>query len=224
DPNRPVELGATGVRIADVTRTDIVFDEVPEGSLAAEMGFEAGDRIVSIGDTRVIDIISYEFALERHLGETVTATVVRDGDSIQIPVDVPDTLADGDETLGATVIAKIKFQRPSPVRVIPMAVGQFFDYIELMIEGLIMILNGEVPLSQVSGPIGMGQLTSEIVEESTVPPWVAVMTITIVLSLNLGLLNLLPLPALDGGRLLFVAIEVLRRGKRVAPEKEGLEQ
>ncbi len=92
----------------------------------------------------------------------------------------------------------------------------------MMFEGLIMILNGEVPLSQVAGPIGMGQLTSEIVQQSSVPGWVAIFTITIVLSLNLALLNLLPLPALDGGRLMFVAIEVLRRGKRVAPEKEGL--
>jgi len=222
DPSRPVEMGVTGVRIADVTRADIVIEEIPEGSAAAAMGLEEGDRVVSIGDTRVIDIISYEFALERHLGETVTATVVRDGDSIQIPIEVPDELAEGDETFGATIVARIQFERPSPVRVLPMAVGQFFDYIRLMFEGLIMILNGEVPLSQVSGPIGMGQLTSEIVEESTVPAWVAVMTITIILSLNLGLLNLLPLPALDGGRLLFVAIEVLRRGKRVAPEKEGL--
>src|SRR5690606_40550580 len=142
-----------------------------------------------IGDPRVIDIISYEFALERHLGETVTATVVRDGDSIQIPVDVPDTLADGDETLGATVIAKIKFQRPSPVRVIPMAVGQFFDYIELMIEGLIMILNGEVPLSQVSGPIVTGLLTSEIVDESIVSPRVAVIAHTFCKYLTPCLLN-----------------------------------
>ncbi len=68
----------------------------------------------------------------------------------------------------------------------------------------------------------MGQLTSEIVEQSSLPLWSTVINITIVLSLNLAILNLLPLPALDGGRLLFVFIEVLRRGKRVAPEKEGL--
>jgi regulator of sigma E protease len=51
---------------------------------------------------------------------------------------------------------------------------------------------------------------------------VTLINITILLSLNLAILNLLPLPALDGGRLIFVIVEVLRRGKRIAPEKEGM--
>jgi regulator of sigma E protease len=68
----------------------------------------------------------------------------------------------------------------------------------------------------------MGQLTSEIIEKSPLPLWIVLANITIVLSLNLALLNLLPLPALDGGRLFFVLIEVLRGGRKIAPEKEGL--
>jgi regulator of sigma E protease len=75
---------------------------------------------------------------------------------------------------------------------------------------------------QVAGPIGMGQITSEALDASPLPAWVTLTRIAIVLSLNLALLNLLPLPALDGGRLLFVAIEILRGGRRIAPEKEGV--
>jgi regulator of sigma E protease len=161
--------------------------------------------------------------VERHRGETVDVTLNRDGERVVMPLTVPaDLPEDSSRTFGADMVAQIEFERPSLIKVVPLTVQQFFEYIRLMFDGLIMIINGEVPLSQVAGPIGMGQLTSEIVERATVPAWVAVITITIILSLNLAILNLLPLPALDGGRLIFVVIEVLRRGRRVAPEKEGL--
>ncbi len=220
--NPPAGEGAAGVRIGDAPIADIVVDDVPADSLAASF-FEAGDTVVSIGDTQVVDEITYNIGITNNLGSSVPAIVERDGVETAITLDLPTELPeDGSPTLGASVVANVHFERVGVLRAIPMAFVQFVDFIRLMFEGLVMILNGEVPLSDVAGPIGMGQLTSEVVEESTVPSWVAVLTIMIVLSLNLGLLNLLPLPALDGGRLLFVLIEVLRRGKRVAPEKEGL--
>jgi regulator of sigma E protease len=219
----PPNQGATGVTISDATQAAIVVDDVPEGSLAAQLGFQEGDEIVSVGATSIIDNISYQFAVERQRGETVDVTLIRDGERVVMPLTVPaDLPEDSSRTFGADMVAQIEFERPSLIKVVPLTVQQFFEYIRLMFDGLIMIINGEVPLSQVAGPIGMGQLTSEIVEQATVPAWVAVITITIILSLNLALLNLLPLPALDGGRLIFVLIEVVRRGRRVAPEKEGL--
>jgi regulator of sigma E protease len=72
------------------------------------------------------------------------------------------------------------------------------------------------------GPVGMGQMTSELLTQSATPVWVTLAMITVVISVALGVLNLMPLPALDGGRLLFVLIEVLRGGRRISPEKEGL--
>jgi regulator of sigma E protease len=60
------------------------------------------------------------------------------------------------------------------------------------------------------------------VTESALPTWYILANIGIILSLNLAVLNLLPLPALDGGRLLFVLIEIVRGGRKIAPEKEGL--
>jgi regulator of sigma E protease len=68
----------------------------------------------------------------------------------------------------------------------------------------------------------MGQLTSEVITESSLPVWFWIGNILMVISVGLGLLNLLPIPALDGGRLVFVIVEILRGGKRVPPEKEGL--
>ncbi len=67
----------------------------------------------------------------------------------------------------------------------------------------------------------MAQLTHELVETTALPVWYTLASLTILLSLNLAFLNLLPLPALDGGRLMFVLIELIR-GRRISPEKEGL--
>lgn len=70
-----------------------------------------------------------------------------------------------------------------------------------------------------SGPVGIAQATGEVVDQAG---WVALFQLAALLSINLAILNILPLPMLDGGRIFFVVIEVLRGGKRIAPEKEAL--
>ena len=70
-----------------------------------------------------------------------------------------------------------------------------------------------------SGPIGIARITGEITQQGGFQGW---MLVAILLSINLAVLNILPIPMLDGGRLLFVFIEWIRGGKRVPSEKEGL--
>ena len=72
---------------------------------------------------------------------------------------------------------------------------------------------------QVTGPVGIAQLTGEVVEEAG---WKSLMDFSALLSMNLAVLNILPLPMLDGGRVVFVLLEYARRGKRVAPEREAM--
>ena len=71
----------------------------------------------------------------------------------------------------------------------------------------------------ISGPVGIAQATGEIVQEAG---WKSLIDIAALLSINLAVLNILPLPMLDGGRMAFIVIEVLRRGKRIAPAKEAI--
>jgi regulator of sigma E protease len=71
----------------------------------------------------------------------------------------------------------------------------------------------------VSGPIGIAQVTGEVVKEAG---WKSLMDFAALLSINLAIINILPLPMLDGGRMAFVVIEILRRGRRIAPAKEAL--
>lgn len=71
----------------------------------------------------------------------------------------------------------------------------------------------------ISGPIGLARATDEIVERAG---WLRLIELAALLSLNLAVINILPLPMLDGGRIFFVLIEIARRGRRISPEKEGL--
>ena len=93
------------------------------------------------------------------------------------------------------------------------------------VKSLLMLVRGEASKDDVSGPIGIAQVIGEVAEESVeYGPMVLVLNlanIAMLLSVNLGILNLLPLPALDGGRLVFMLVEAVR-GKPIPPEKEGM--
>jgi regulator of sigma E protease len=80
-----------------------------------------------------------------------------------------------------------------------------------------MISAGAAP--ELSGPIGIAQMTGEVSRDGGLSGWLSV---GILLSINLAIINILPFPMLDGGRIVFVVIEWVRRGKRISPEKEGL--
>ncbi|HEY7466541.1 MAG TPA: RIP metalloprotease RseP [Dehalococcoidia bacterium] len=80
-------------------------------------------------------------------------------------------------------------------------------------------IKGASGASPVSGPIGIAQVTGEVVKEAG---WKSLIDLAALLSINLAILNILPLPMLDGGRMAFVLVEIARRGRRIAPAKEAL--
>lgn len=87
-----------------------------------------------------------------------------------------------------------------------------------------MLVAGQVGVDQLSGPVGIVEVVDETYQQSksygAMVVLMQMLNIGILLSANLGVMNLLPLPALDGGRLVFLILEAIR-GKRVAPDKEG---
>jgi regulator of sigma E protease len=166
--------------------------------------------------------MAYAGYIRANTGQQVELTIKRDGEQLLIPLMVPNEVPQDDPPLGETLIQDLQFENVALVDIPGQSVSLFFGSIQQMGEGLLSLIRGETPLDDLAGPIGMGQLTSEVINESPMPLWVTIANLMFILSLNLGLLNLLPLPALDGGRLLFVAIEVLRGGRRIAPEKEGM--
>jgi regulator of sigma E protease len=93
-----------------------------------------------------------------------------------------------------------------------------FDSLKLARNGIYAWIKGGTS-APVTGPIGIAQVTGEVVRQAG---WKTLMETAALLSMNLAILNILPLPMLDGGRIAFVLIEIARRGKRIAPNKEAL--
>lgn len=218
----PEGEGRTGIRIINAYSSSLRFAEVPSTSVAGEAGIQVDDEIVAIGGTEIRNILAFDDAILANAGTTTEFELVRDGEALTISVPIPEATEQDTGVLGTALAQDVDYDRVGPLQLIPETARQFFSTIQRMGEGLMMLITGEVGFSDLAGPIGMGQLTSEVITESVTPTWVTLLNITILLSLNLAILNLLPLPALDGGRLLFVIVEVLRRGKRIAPEKEGM--
>ena len=100
---------------------------------------------------------------------------------------------------------------------VPMSFSKMWDVLVISKNGIARwIAGGDDP--GLAGPIGIAQVTGEVAKVGLTP----IFELTALLSISLGILNVLPIPALDGGRLLFVGIEWVRRGKRVSPKREGL--
>ena len=97
--------------------------------------------------------------------------------------------------------------------------------LKMTVKSLGMLLTGKAGVDDMAGPVGMAQIIGEVQQEAAPygPLVVAVnmVNLAMLLSVNLGVINLLPLPALDGGRLVFLLVEAVR-GKPVPPEKEGM--
>jgi regulator of sigma E protease len=196
-----------------------------------------GDQITSIGGIDVADATTFRDALWNANGKTVQVGYVRDGKAGTVELRVP-TFEEGDNPLEAIGLnARIEnaydaigvnglitptYEKVPLTQVVPEGWHQFANFMTVTVDGLQRIATDGVDPNQVSGPIGMGQVTSELLSESVVPAWFMITFIMVVISVGLGVMNLLPIPALDGGRLLFVFIEILRGGKRISPEKEGL--
>ena len=98
-----------------------------------------------------------------------------------------------------------------------MGVGSCVETFILFKNGIISMIIGAVPAS-VTGPVGIAQLTGEVAKAGFSP----LLEFAAFLSINLAIINIFPLPALDGGRIFFVLLEWVRRGKRISPKREGL--
>jgi regulator of sigma E protease len=101
---------------------------------------------------------------------------------------------------------------------IPKGAAEYLDVLILFRNEFVSWFKGGSG-PEFTGPVGIAQATGEVVEQSG---WEALLELAALLSFNLGVINILPLPMLDGGRIAFVLLEIARRGRRIAPEKEAL--
>ena len=198
--------------LAGTPRTNTVGEIVPR-SAAANAGIEAGDRIISIAGrpTPTFDDVSTVVLLRPN--ETVPIEIERSGQIRKLTVNLRSAeLADATgRQMRAGVLgirSTTKIGDPVPIyEAVPMAVDQTVRMTRSIVDGLAQLVRGQVSVKQIGGPITIARVAGQGAELGLFP-FIGLLAL---LSINLGFINLLPVPMLDGGHLFFYAVEAIRR-------------
>jgi len=202
--------------------SQVIIQDVTADTPAAAAGWQPGDQIVSVAGQPITAADTLKNLTEGYVGRAMPVVVARGGQQITTTVTPRANPPSGQGRAGVTLSERPIYESVPLWRAPFEGVRGVWDAIVLQVEGLRQLISGRVSANTIAGPIGMGQITGEIVTHSTLPLWVTLGNLAAFLSLNLFILNLLPVPALDGGRLVFVILEMLRGGRKIAPEREGM--
>lgn len=196
---------------------------VSEGYSAEEQGMQAGDEIREINGRRVYiwnDISLYTLT---HADETTLEVVYeRDGEEYTAVLETRQLEGDASPKLGVVSSGAVK---PGILESLEYGVYTVRYWVTYAIDSLRMLASGQVGIKDMSGPVGIVTVVDSVYQaaapEGLLMVILNLMNFGVLISANLGVMNLLPIPALDGGRLVFLIVEAVRR-KRVPPEKEGM--
>lgn len=199
-----------------------VVSSLMEGYPAMEAGLREGDMITRMDGERIClpDEVTFVSALSK--GDPVKIEYMRDGKKYAVAVKPKWSGQDNRYYLGFSIGKHVECKGFDLIRYSVYEVRYWF---KTTIKSLFMMLQGRLSPNELSGPVGIAVMIDETIEV-TKPAGIPAVVITMInfavlLSVNLGVMNLLPLPALDGGRLLFMLLEIVR-GRPVPPDKEGL--
>lgn len=196
--------------------------QVMIGSSMAEAGVMPGDIIREINGVDVADAQELQEYLAEHPlnGSEVTLGMERDG-KVETIVATPQMT----KTVDSGFVYNIYREKTNFLGVMKYSAVEVRYWISSTIESLMMFVKGQFSVNDLSGPVGIidviGDSYEEAKEEGAVMVWMQMLYWAILLSANLGVMNLLPIPALDGGRLVFLLIEAVRK-KRLNPNVEGM--
>ncbi len=194
-----------------VGQATTTLDNVEEGSPAYEAGLMAGDQMVSMDGSRINEWTDLQTVVGENEGKEIQVTVLRDGHETDTTV-TPHL----DEESGRTVIGVMPEMEHRLIPSITKGVSNTWNMTVMMYDLLGQLFTGDISAKELSGPVGIVY----VVNDSARMGLIYVVYLAALLSLNLAVMNLLPLPALDGGRLLFLLIRKIT-GKRVTDEMEG---
>ena len=200
--------------IGNPSKPTTTLQTVMENSVAQKAGIKSGDKITEINGVNIKSWNELSKEIQSSNGKELSITINRDGKEKNVKV--KPELKDGNYLIGIS---------PKNEKDI---LGAFGNAIKATINMTVQmvtfvgkLITGNLPggvEGSLAGPVGV----ISIVADATRSGLVSVLQIAAVISLNLGILNLLPIPALDGGRLFFLFIEFLRGGKKIDPNKEGM--
>ena len=198
---------------------DLKVIEVDQGSPAADAGIQKDDIILTANGQPVSNFDEFHQIMEDAdlAGQPVPMVLERDGGEVNVTVNPP-------YLEGATIGVRLQLVNPYyetvsyPIwKAISEGFRQTWNIIAMSVKGLVSIVTGQAGV-EIVGPIGIAQATGEVVQfgVASLLIWAAL------ISAIIGIMNLLPIPMLDGGRIGFVLLEWIRRGKRISPERERM--
>ena len=212
---------------ASTTKISAVSPDYP----AAEAGLQGGDMITHINGKRMHLFKDISVYMAFHEGEPLTIRYERDGESYETLL-TPRYSEEEDRYL-IGIIASSREQKLSPLEVLKYGWHEFTYNTGIVIKSLGMLFTGKASINDLSGPVGMASFVNDIVEDVqedtknekwyTTAYWILInmISFTCLISANLGIMNLVPIPAVDGGRLLFLFVEAIR-GKPLSRKAEGI--
>lgn len=215
-----VLFSATAMIGEPVPITTAQVTEVAMDSPAAEAGLREGDLILAIDGIEVEESLALVRLTEERLGQEVQLLIGRGQEHLRLRLTPRANPPAGEGPMGiaiATLITGTRLVSHPLWESIPIGFDRTWRAASLIVLAVSYMLRG-LSEAQVAGPIGIAQMTGEVAQLGA--PFL--LQFTAFLSVNLALINLLPFPGLDGGRLAFVVLEALRGGKRVDPRREGL--
>jgi regulator of sigma E protease len=196
------EVGHIGV-LPDVYPSVASF--VP-GKPAESSGLKAGDQILAVDGQRMVFVSQVIEAISKKSGDQpIEFRVRRDGNELTIPV---TPYKEGDATkVGMYMSEATRSYKPTPIEAVGMSVQRNVEMAGMILGTLKDLVTGEASPKQLMGPVGIAQLSGEAAKTDLI----AVLMLMASISLNLGLLNLMPIPVLDGGHIFIMAIETISR-------------
>lgn len=222
-PEPPTTIDESG---QEVIIAETVIETIVPGTPADSAGLQSEDIIVGANGSQFNhtgDLVDY---VEQHKGEEITLVIRRGEELLNIPLVPRRNPPPGEGSIGIGLRYNLDTEVVyyPPHEAVVKGVEQTAKYVGLVFYVPYAIFNETIPAEVIrpTGPVGIYKETGNAINATlTLDTWYPILSITAILSAALAITNLLPLPALDGGRILFIFIEALR-GKRVSPEKEGL--
>lgn len=199
-----------------------MIQSVTPGGVLEKAGIKAGDYVYAIDGHQMKTGKELEAYFKEHpLGEeTILLTYLRDG--LEYDAEITPEAVDYVEQGFSYNLGRVK---TNPIGVLKYSGLEVRYWIRTTLQGFKMLVTGKLGMESLSGPVGVVNVIGDAYEESrsegTLMTWLTMINMMILISANLGVVNLLPLPALDGGRLVFLIIEGVR-GKPVNREAEGM--
>lgn len=197
-----------------VPANDPVLGNLTDDGAAKQAGLHKGDLVESIDGAEISTWQDVVEIIRQSPNKELAFSIIRDGKSLEIPV-TPREVESEDQKIG--IIGVYSPVEKSPIQALTYGFEQTYFWTKEIFVMLGKLVTGQFSIDMLSGPVGIYVSTDTVAKSGifNLMRWAAI------LSINLGIMNLLPLPALDGGRLMFFGVEALR-GKPIDRHKEGM--